>query len=51
MKHIAKDDPDRKEFEKLYQKLLARLAHEILDLNKYLAEERLPHRRPLGSLS
>jgi hypothetical protein len=51
LKQIPQSDPDRSEFEKLYQKLLARLARDILRLNEDLAKERFLLRRPFGSLT
>lgn len=51
LKEIDKDDPDRREFEKLYQKLLARLEPIILALNTNLAKERFLYRRPFGPLT
>jgi len=51
LKKIPKDDPDRMQFEKLYQKLLDRLSADVLTLNEGLAKERFLLRRPFGSLT
>jgi hypothetical protein len=51
LKKTDKNDPDRTEFEKLYQKLLARLDPIIPRLNENLAKERFIYRRPFGPLT